>query len=457
VPMQGNGSAVRLGVVPTERHGFGSRERLAAAKARVWAKLCEMGIDIVNIDGATERGTVFSLEQIESVVGLLKEQNVDALFVPHCNFGTEEIVCHIARELNKPVLLWGERDFEQRSDVSLATDRQCGLFATSKVLRRFNIPFSYINNCRVEDSEFAEGLRRFVAASAVVKAFRSLRIGQIGTRPSPFLTMMYNEGELLEKFGIEVAPVSLTDIIEDARALLGSAEQEEQAKRFREQIPVFEADETGIAKMAALKLAVERWAQRNKCNAVIIQCWSALQRSFGIGTCFVNAALTDAGLPVGCECDVHGAVTSVLLEAASLGKTRSFFADLTIRHPENDNAELLWHCGPFPFSLWDSASVAKVSARGQAFWRIKGGDVTVARFDGDHGEYALLVGEGKGVEGPETYGTYLWLEVKDWPEWEKRFIYGPYVHHVSGIHGRVTEVLAEAVKYLPGLRFERLP
>jgi hypothetical protein len=43
----------------------------------------------------------------------------------------------------------------------------------------------------------------------VVRAFRKLRILQISTRPTGFWSVMVNENELLEKFGIQVYPVTL--------------------------------------------------------------------------------------------------------------------------------------------------------------------------------------------------------------------------------------------------------
>lgn len=84
----------------------------------------------------------------------------------------------------------------------------------------------------------------------------------------------------------------------------------------------------------------------------------------------------------------------------------------------------------------------------QSNWEIRHGEVTVCRFDGDHGDYRLMMGEGKGVDGPQTTGTYLWFEVDDWPKWEKHLVEGPYIHHVTGIHGRYAHILYEACKYL---------
>ena len=87
-----------------------------------------------------------------------------------------------------------------------------------------------------------------------------------------------------------------------------------------------------------------------------------------------------------------------------------------------------------------------------AEWRVRGGEITLARLDGDHGEYSIFLGHARGVEGPHTRGTYVWVEVNDWPLWEEKIIRGPYIHHVVGVHGHVAPVLYEACRYIPGLR-----
>jgi len=82
---------------------------------------------------------------------------------------------------------------------------------------------------------------------------------------------------------------------------------------------------------------------------------------------------------------------------------------------------------------------------------LKHGPITVCRFDGDHGEYSLFIGEGKGVDGPKTKGTYVWFQVGDWPLWERKLVMGPYVHHCAGAYGQVAHILYEACRYIPGL------
>jgi len=120
---------------------------------------------------------------------------------------------------------------------------------------------------------------------------------------------------------------------------------------------------------------------------------------------------------------------------------------VTIRHPTNDNAELLWHCGPFPKSLAkDYSKRCLVEGHGQ--WELKGGDITVARFDAIKGKYSLFAGQAVGTEGPSTQGNYIWIETDDWPKWERKLVCGPYIHHVAVIHGKFLSVLDEACKYM---------
>ena len=87
---------------------------------------------------------------------------------------------------------------------------------------------------------------------------------------------------------------------------------------------------------------------------------------------------------------------------------------------------------------------------------MKGGHLNILRFDGFSGNYSMLLGAAEGTSGPRTVGSYLWVEVDDWSKWEKKLIYGPYVHHCVGIHAEVRDALEEAMRYIPGLTPDRV-
>ena len=335
-------------------------------------------------------------------------------------------------------------------------DTQCGLFATGKVLRRYRVPFTYMTNCRLDDPVFARGLHDFLAVCSVVKTFRHMRILQLGPRPYDFLTTMCNEGELLEKFHIELAPVPLPELtaaLAHAKAD-GTPDVADTIAYIKANMEV-KLDDAQLQNVAALKVAMKRLIEKYHCQAGAIQCWNALQGELGIMPCAANSLLNEEGIPIVCETDIHGAITALLVEAAAMGAKRSFFADWTIRHPDDPNGELLQHCGPWPLSVARGRPVITYPLAfdypGAITAEARHGEVTLARFDGDNGEYSLLLGTAKGIAGPACMGTYLWVQVENIKRLEAKIVEGPYIHHCVGIHQNVVPVLYEACKYL-GIR-----
>ena len=447
-------SVVRIGVAPTRRNIFSKKEALRL-KSDLYIKLRELEVDFVDIEDLNEEGLLIGDEMVDKVVEKFRREKVDGLFFPHLNFGTEDLVCKVAQKLNVPVLIWGPRDGDPTKEGYRLTDSQCGLFATGKVLRRFRIPFNYMTNCRMEDSAFARGIRVFQGVVNVVKTFHNTRILQISTRPADFWTMMCNEGELLEKFGVQIFPISLPDLSARVRKVKAeeNGQTEEVLAYVRKNMRIDMSDDK-LMTVAALKVAMQQIAQEHDCCAIAIQCWNALQDEIGIMPCAANGLLTDEGIPVVCETDIHGAITAVLAQAAALGEEPTFFADWTIRSTTNDNAELLQHCGNFPPSLArgerkiGTPFVFASQCPGAVSQELKRGDISIVRFDGDNGQYSMLAGTAKVIDGPYNAVSYGWIEVKNWPMLEKKIVEGPYVHHCVGIYQNIMPVLYEASRYL---------
>ncbi|MDE6943507.1 MAG: L-fucose/L-arabinose isomerase family protein [Lachnospiraceae bacterium] len=442
---------IRLGFAPTRRSIFSAPAAVEYAD-HTRKKLKEMGVDFVDIDDIAEDGLLHDDNDRVRIEEKFKREKVDGLFFPHGNFGTEYEVARMAKNMNLPVLLWGPRDECPDEKGIRLRDSQCGIFATGKVLRRFRVPFTYLTNCNLEDPAFEEGINRFLAVCNVVRTFRGIRILQIGPRPFDFWSTMCNEGELLEKFNIQLAPVPMPELTAEMKKVKEEgAKAAEVVAYCREHFNIAIKDEE-LLNVAALKVAIRNLADRYGCSAGAIQCWNALQGEIGIMPCAANALLNEEGFPVVCETDIHGAVTALMVEAAGMDKSRSFFADWTVRHPFNDNGELLQHCGPWPLSCASCKPTIgyplAFSHPGAVEAEAKHGGLTLARFDGDNGEYSLLLGNAKGIEGPYTKGTYLWIEVENWPRLEAKIVEGPYIHHCVGIHQDVVPVLYEACKYI---------
>ena len=442
---------IKIGYAPTRRSIFSAPD---AVKYRglTAKRLEELGVDFVDITDINDEGLLYNDEGLEKIIAKFKEEKVDGLFLPHCNFGTEYECARLAKALDVPVLLWGPLDERPEPDGTRLRDTQCGLFATGKVLRRFRVPFTYMTNCRLNDPVFERGIKDFLAVCNVVKTFKNIRILQISTRPFDFWTTMCNEGELLEKFNIQLAPIpmpELTDEVKKAKAEQTEVQEVMQYCRDNMEICIKEDE---LENVAALKVAMKYLAEKYGCKAIAIQCWNQLQSELGIMPCAANSLLNDEGIPTVCETDIHGAITALMVEAAGMGETRSFFADWTIRHPDVENGELLQHCGPWPISIAKETPKLTYPLAfehpGSITAEAKHGDVSLVRFDGDNGEYSLLLGNAKGIDGPKGMGTYLWVEVENIKRLEAKLVEGPYIHHCVGIHKNVVPVLYEACKYI---------
>ena len=442
---------VKIGFAPTRRSIFSAPDAIKFANL-TRERLGELGVEFVDITDINEEGLLYQECDRIRIRDKFRAAGIDGLFIPHGNFGTEYECARLAKELGVPVLLWGPRDERPEPNGVRLRDTQCGLFATGKVLRRFRVPFTYMTNCRLTDPEFERGIKTFLAVCNVVKTFRNIRILQIAPRPYDFWSTMCNEGELLEKFNVQLAPIPMPELTAEMKRVKAEGVEVPKTVSYCRSCMKIEVTDSELENVAALKVAMKNLCEKYGCKAVAIQCWNELQNQIGIMPCAANSLLNEEGFPVVCETDIHGAITALMCEAAGMGENHTFCADWTVRHPDNENGELLQHCGPWPISC---ASCKPTIGYPLAFdhpgaveAEAKHGLVTLCRFDGDNGEYSLLLGNAKGVDGPYTKGTYLWVEVENLKRLEAKVVEGPYIHHCVGIHQDVVPVLYEACKYL---------
>lgn len=453
-----------IGLCPIGKFVF-SHEDAMRVKGLIREKFDQWHISYVDLENVLPDGMVRDQKHVEPAVRFFQNQRIDALFIPHCNFGTEGAAAMIAKKCGVPTLLWGPRDEAPLPDGSRLRDSLCGMLATSGVLRSLGVRFTYLNNCRIDDEEFRRGVDRFVRAARVVKAMRSMRIGQIGQRIDFFWSTIVNEADLLNRFGIEVLPIDLTDLIRTVRQRLQSdrAAYQEELAGFRQWICFnhYRSDDDILANFALRDVMLEIAREQNL-DAFCVQTFRSIQSELGSSLNFAYCLLGDEGYPVAPESDLYGAVSSVLVEAASATTETSFLPDIAVRHPENENAVLLWHAAAPP-SLHTPHSAVSVELpwilkglpTGSVQFKLKDGPLTVARFAG-HGDGCRLgCGEGHTVSGPYTRDVYTWMEVANWHAWERKLMQGPYIHHVSCCYDHCADVLEEAVRHLPGLQCER--
>ena len=416
-------------------------------------------VSFVDNKGIGIEDLVFDDKSAKEVIERFKNENVDAVMIINCNFGNEEAAADIAKALGKPVLLWAPLDDEYYVDGMRPTDSQCGLFGVSRQMQRYHIPFSHLPCCRVESDEFKEGFLSFVRVACMVKNFTGLRIGQIGSRPLPFFSVIWNEGDLMEQFGIRIVALNFAMIEQRMKTTpeLYPEEIAEYEKYFTYNYSLDELTPKYIKPMATLATVYKHLYDEFNLDVISAECWTATPVMFdGLAPCAVYGLLNDLGYMVSCESDMHCAMTMALLKSATLGEGKPLFGEFTVRHPENKNAELLWHCGPFPLSTKAPDCEARLVNQREWF-RAKDGKYTVARIDRENGgKYVILPLTCETTEGPQTHGTYIWGEFDNLQAVEDRLIDGPYIHHFVEVEGDYTREIAEFCKYFPNLNVDKI-
>lgn len=455
----------KLGLCPIGKFVF-SHEDALRIKGQLQTKLREWNVDFVDLEDVLKDGMVRDSSHVDPAVEHFRANNVDAVFLPHCNFGTEGAVGMIGKKLGVPVLLWGPRDEAPLPDGTRLRDTLCGLLASTKVLRKLSVPYTYIENCRLDEPPLRDGLDTFLRAANAANALRrGMRVGLIGQRIDFFWTTISNESELLERFHVEVLPIDLVTFIENSLQRLAEnrSSYEQQAEDWTRRIEIEGfADNEPLMRILAVRDQMLAHVSDSGLDALAVQDFPSLVDSMGTYCLFANSLVSD-NVPLALESDIHGAISAVLLHRAVMEDQPVFHTEFTVRHPTDNNSVLLWHAGA-PTKLCKPGVKIKLGRHwilpsplaGMPHFPLRDGPITVARFDGDTGEYRLAVGEGLSTDGPHTLNNYVWMNVDNWPRWERLLMEGPFIHHTAMAYGKYGAALVECCKYIDGLEAVRL-
>lgn len=450
---------IKVGIMPTRRPIFSletAKKEYDTIMATIRGQLTDC-VELVDVEDICSCGMGSQDEDIEKVVKKFAAEEVDALFFPFCDFGCEEVVVGVAKHFRLPTLIWGSRDTISTYALR-GRETQCGIFAATKVLRNYGVTFSYIWNCEADSPDFINGYRKFIQTASILKVLRNLNVAEIGDRPGPFYSVIHNQLSLIRRFGITVKPIPLTTVAARTRQILTANDSalQDYVQVYRARIDCSEAPEEYVVKICAGTIAIEQLLKEADCKCAAYDCGGVKEALHLEGSsCAIQGELADRGFPTACETDVWGAISQLVCSAGCLGTGTEFLGEWTYRHPDNDNAELIWHGGQYPYSLASKArkpKLKKFERRGaiqyEANWELKPGEITMCRIDEQDGEFYMFVGEGRTTVGPEVTGTWFWFEVDNWKKWEEKLMFGPFIHHVAGVYGSISDALVEAARYL---------
>ena len=385
---------------------------------------------------------------------------IDGIIVSLPNFGFEIGIINAisVADLNVPVLVQACDDENDKGDSR--RDAFCGKISVCNNLYQYGIPFTdtTLHTYSIYSELLAKDINKFAGICRVVNGLRHARIGAIGARPAGFQTVRASE-KLLQKSGITVVPVDLSEILGAARKIEDTdAELLKKLEEIKCYAAVPKEYSDKLVLQAKFGVAVERWIEANQIDAVAVQCWDSLEQNYGCAACVTMSMLGEKLLPAACEVDIAGAVSMYALTLAAQGQ--SALLDWNNNFAEDRNKCVCTHCGNFPKSFVRNdlklgtlgvlgRTLGKVNTFGAVYGKVTKGDFTFFRISTDDTKGAIKAYLGTGEITDDPYGMdgcIAVTKVNNLQTLMKYICKNGFEHHVAMVRNDVKEILNEAIE-----------
>ena len=387
---------------------------------------------------------------------------IDGIIVSLPNFGFEIGIINAisVADLNVPILVQACDDENDKVDLDSRRDAFCGKISVCNNLYQYGIPFTdtTLHTYSIYSELLAKDINKFAGICRVVNGLRHARIGAIGARPAGFQTVRASE-KLLQKSGITVVPVDLSEILGAARKIEDT--DVELLKKLEEikcyaVVPKEYSDK--LVLQAKFGVAVERWIEANQIDAVAVQCWDSLEQNYGCAACVTMSMLGEKLLPAACEVDIAGAVSMYALTLAAQGQ--SALLDWNNNFAEDRNKCVCTHCGNFPKSFVKNdlklgtlgvlgRTLGKVNTFGAVYGKVTKGDFTFFRISTDDTKGTIKAYLGTGEITDDPYGMDGCIAVTKVDNLQilmKHICRNGFEHHVAMVRNDVKDILNEAIE-----------
>ena len=387
---------------------------------------------------------------------------IDGIIVSLPNFGFEIGIINAisVADLNVPVLVQACDDENDKVDLDSRRDAFCGKISVCNNLYQYGIPFTdtTLHTYSIYSELLAKDINKFAGICRVVNGLRHARIGAIGARPAGFQTVRASE-KLLQKSGITVVPVDLSEILGAARKIEDTdAELLKKLEEIKCYAAVPKEYSDKLVLQAKFGVAVERWIEANQIDAVAVQCWDSLEQNYGCAACVTMSMLGEKLLPAACEVDIAGAVSMYALTLAAQGQ--SALLDWNNNFAEDRNKCVCTHCGNFPKSFVRNdlklgtlgvlgRTLGKVNTFGAVYGKVTKGDFTFFRISTDDTKGAIKAYLGTGDITDDPYGMdgcIAVTKVNNLQTLMKYICKNGFEHHVAMVRNDVKEILNEAIE-----------
>lgn len=414
------------------------------------------------------RTVLFDAEATAAAIEAVAAAGVDGVLVLQVTFTDAAMTKALADAFDVPLVFWSFP--EDRTGGRLRLNSLCGINLAAFVLGRAGRKFGYLYR-RADDPAAPDELARVLAgertaathqhlspsnddlsdganrsADGVTDALDGVTTGVIGQHPDGFDPCAYDAEQVLGLTGVRVERVELSDLFTSASRAEPGALEAVWERAGLALGSLVDLDQDALEKSLRLYCGMRELASEHGWSALATRCWPECFTEFGGAACAPQAMMTADGIPGGCEADVYGNLTSLILR--ELAGEAPFVADLVDLDVEDDSATF-WHCGVAPIDMADpevDVTATIHSNRRMPLlheFPLKPGRVTIARLSQAGGSHKLVVGGGEMLKAPLPFSGTAGVVRFDKPAGEvlATVMEEGLEHHYGLVYGEYEEEL----------------
>jgi L-fucose isomerase-like protein len=389
---------------------------------------------------------------------------IDGILVCLPNFGDEKGIADAIRlsELNVPILVQACPDDLDQFGLARRRDSFCGKISVCNNLRQYGHKFTLTrgHTTAILSDGFRQDMVNFFSVCRVVRGIRRVRIGAVGARPNAFNTTRFSE-KLFEASGISVNTIDLSEIFGSASSI---ANDDLRVKQRIDQIHAYadssNAPAESLVKMAKFALVVDDWMTSLGLTATAIQCWSSMQKNYGVNVCTVMSMMSEQMFPSACEVDIAGVVSMYALQLAS-GRP-SALVDWNNNYGDDPDKCVLFHCGNWAKEFLPDVRIGTAPILGTMLGeentvgalegRTPAGPMSFGRVSTDDtsGRIRVYLGDGEFTDDPlDTFGTRAVVRIPRLQDLMQFICDNGFEHHAAMNANHCARPAAEALgKYI---------
>lgn len=346
---------------------------------------------------------LFDADAVKDRVTDLTRRPLDLLLVLQATFTDAIMTVVLADAVDAPLFLWSFP--EPRTGGRLRLNAICGVNLAAHALGRAGRPYDHVNGDADDPAALAE-IEAAAKAGAVRRKLAETRIGVVGQHPAGFDSCRYDPAGLKSLIGVSVESVDLASFFERAKSV-GDIDIRAIRERVASEISGLDGlDQDALAKSLRVYAALRRTADDGKFAGLAVRCWPEFFTELGGAACGPMGMMGEDGTPCGCEADVLGTISTLVLRW--LSDAPAFNSDIVDVDVTDDTA-VFWHCGQAPVSMADPDGPRRATVHSNRRlpllyeFAFKPGRITLARLSQSKNQLRLVIGGGEVLKRPLSF------------------------------------------------------